>query len=536
MPFSKTKIKRILMPTIAMLVLALLTGATVKYGDSAKRFLTAYEIFTEVLQRIREDYVEEISSEALVEHAIEGMLTQLDPHSRYLSTDYFKRFNQNYEGYSGIGIEFDVIDRHITVMAVMKSGPAEKAGIIPGDRITAIEGKNAVGLTRDEAPQHLMGPKGTSVNVTVKRYASPDALQFNLTRSEIHVESVPYAFILKPGLGYIGILRFSSTTGVELEQAIIKLKAEGMRSLILDLRGNGGGYLDAAVDVADCFLPAGRRIVYTQGRGQKSAREFFATGRKYQGEFPVLVMIDRYSASASEIVSGALQDWDRGLIVGETSFGKALVQSQYRFRNGSALMMTTARYYTPAGRLIQRPYEEKTLEQYYAEVLDDSLRQIWLTETERPLKKSMLLKRKIVGGGGIWPDCTLASEPDTLSQLLKCIVRAPGRPIFKFTEAHIKKHPQLKNDFNHFMRHYQPTKTLIAQFLRYLKENGVSGLYMPTLQDQVDIRFFLKQSMADLIWGEEARYKIQLLRDVHLLEALDHLPETELLALQCQQR
>ena len=531
MHFPNAVFKRFFIPAMALFTILLLTGATLKYGDSARRFLTAYEIFTEVLQRVREDYVEEISSDELIQHAIDGMLTQLDPHSNYLRSDHFKRFNQNFDGYSGIGIEFDVIENQITVMATIKNGPAEKAGLMPGDRITGIDGVNAIGLTREEAPQHLLGPEGSSVNVTVKRFGTPNPLNFKLIRNQIHVESVPYAFMLKPDLGYIGIIRFSSTTGAELEKALIRLKAEGMRRLILDLRGNGGGYLDAAVDVAGCFLPEGRRIVYTQGRDQRGYREFFSTGRKYQGDFPVLVMIDRYSASASEIVSGAMQDWDRALVVGEASFGKALVQSQYRFKDGSALLMTTARYYTPGGRLIQRPYANKTLEQYYAEVLDDSLRQIWLNHTERPLKKSMRLKRKVYGGGGIWPDYTLSTEPDTLSPLLRRIIRAPGRPLFKFTEAYVKKNPALKQNFNDFIRSFQPDKTMITHFLRYLKNQGVQGLHMPTLQDQIDISFFLKQSMADILWGEEARYKIQLLRDVRLLEALEFMPQTEALTL-----
>ena len=221
-----------------------------------------------------------------------------------------------------------------------------------------------------------------------------------IIRDEIHVKSIPYIFMIEKDIGYMHIVRFSKTTEEELIVGLQELQSQGMKKLVLDLRNNGGGYLLAAVGVVDKFLEKDRKIVYTRGRIKSSFHQFFSTNKNTYSTLPIIILINRHSASASEIVSGSLQDWDRALILGETSFGKGLVQNQYTFKDGSALLITTARYYTPSGRLIQRPFDNKSREEYYRQVLDDSLRTLWEQEPTRPEYQTMILQRDILGGGG----------------------------------------------------------------------------------------------------------------------------------------
>ena len=357
--------KRIILGIFFGLSFILITGATTRLYNYGRSLYEKIELFSEIIVKIKNEYVEEKDPQELIEDAIKGVVSGLDPHTTYLSAEYFKQWNQNYDGYSGIGVTFDIVKDKITIMSVFDDGPSDKVGLMSGDRIVAIEGKSAIGMKRDEVPLTLMGPRGTKVEVTIERRDWDEGRNFIITRDRVHVQSIPFAFMINPGTGYIGIIRFSSTTVEELREALKKLEAQGMKQLILDLRSNGGGRLDAAVDVVDKFLPRNKRIVYTKGRVRGSFREFFSTDRSTHTIQPLIVILNRASASASEIVAGAMQDWDRGLILGETSFGKGLVQRQYPFKDGSALFMTTARYYTPSGRLIQRSYDDKSLEEYY---------------------------------------------------------------------------------------------------------------------------------------------------------------------------
>ena len=504
-----------------------LSTASIRMYNSNKSLLEQIKLFSAIFDRINRDYVEEKDPEKLLDDAIKGMVSSLDPHTAYLTADYFKQWSERYEGYSGIGVTFDIVRNKITVMSVIVGGPSEKVGLQPGDRIVTIDGEPAVGMKRDEVPLKLMGPRGTKVDVSVERSGWQEPKPFTIVRDEVHLESIPYAFMIKPDVGYIGIVRFSSTTGHELEQSLQNLEAQGMKQLVLDLRYNGGGYLEAAVEVAERFLPRGKRIVYTQGRIREAFREYFSTGKTAQSDLPFIVLINRASASASEIVAGAMQDWDRGLILGETSFGKGLVQTQYRFNDGSALLMTTARYYTPSGRLIQRPYDEKSLEEYYEEADSDSLRRQRESDPSRPSYRTLILRRKVYGGGGITPDIFLTSERDTVSAVMRKILQSPDRLFFTFTEDYVKNHPELRVDFNPFLRNFTPDGNTLQKFLGYIRDFGLAMTRQEFIDNKQDIQFFLKQSIADEIWGDEARYKVQMLRDRQLVEALGYLSESE---------
>ena len=519
--------KRIILGIFFGLSFILITGATTRLYNYGRSLYEKIELFSEIIVKIKNEYVEEKDPQELIEDAIKGVVSSLDPHTTYLSAEYFKQWNQNYDGYSGIGVTFDIVKDKITIMSVFDDGPSDKVGLMSGDRIVAIEGKSAIGMKRDEVPLTLMGPRGTKVEVTIERRDWDEGRNFIITRDRVHVQSIPFAFMINPGTGYIGIIRFSSTTVEELREALKKLEAQGMKQLILDLRSNGGGRLDAAVDVVDKFLPRNKRIVYTKGRVRGSFREFFSTDRSTHTIQPLIVILNRASASASEIVAGAMQDWDRGLILGETSFGKGLVQRQYPFKDGSALFMTTARYYTPSGRLIQRSYDDKSLEEYYLEIVNDSLRRVQGMDDSRPSFKTLILGRKVYGGGGITPDAFILSDNDTLTTVVRKIVTSPHRLLYTFSEEYVKYHPELEKDANHFIRNYQPDSKVLQQFLKHIRNNGLKITNEEFLRNKKDIQYFLKQSIATEIWGDEARYKVRMLRDKQLLEALKYFPQAQ---------
>ncbi len=529
--------KQIKLTVISFISIVLLTGVSILAYDVGSTLYSQIELFSDILQKIELNYVDEKNPQELMQNAIRGMISALDPHTTYLTSEQFDQWSKQYEGYTGIGITYDVIRERITVMSVFSGGPSDKAGILIGDRIISIDGKSAVGIGREEAPLLLMGPKGTKVNLTIERKGLTDTKDIAVIRDEVHLNSIPYIFIIQPGVGYIRINRFTETTGEELEKGLDKLEAQGMKQLILDLRGNGGGYLEAAVQVVDKFLPGGRRIVYTKGRTQGSSHEFFSTNQNTHPLYPLIVIIDRISASASEIVAGALQDWDRALIIGETSFGKGLVQTQYLLKDGSSLLMTTARYYTPSNRLIQRPYDNISLEDYYREVTDDVARKEWENDPSRPIVKTQILKRNVYGGGGITPDIFLRSKPDTISIVVRNILSSPEKCFFTFIEDYMKDHSELVGkDYNQFLKNYTPNGNTLQMFLNHIRELGFQITNEEFVSNKKDIEFVLKQYIASKIWGDEASYKVQVMRDYQLLETLNHLSQSEDLLAQSYSR
>ena len=501
-----------------------ITGFTSQAYQSGRNLYHELELFHSVLQTIQTNYVDEKEPHELVLHAINGMISDLDPHTNYMTAEEFNQWNQRFEGYSGIGIYFDVLKDKITVLSVIRGGPSEMIGLRAGDRIIAIDGESVIGIKRDDVPLKLMGPEGTQVTITVERTGLKQPFTYTIIRKAIHLQSVPFSFVLKPDIGYINVTRFASTTEEEFGRALEKLEKEGINSLIIDLRNNGGGYMDAAVKMSDHFLPGGKRIVFTKGRIPDSYREFYSTGRMTKRLYPVIIMQNRSSASASEIVAGALQDWDRGLIVGEASFGKGLVQSQFQFDDGSALLVTTAKYYTPTGRVIQRPYSDKSFEEYYTEVYSDTFNQANLDHTNQSEYKTMVLQREVYGGGGITPDVFLKADSDSISTILGRLVLSPKRLFFSFVQQYSKKNPEIGRDFNQFLAEYQPDTEALNSFYAYIQTEGFKMAREQFQENLDDIRFMLKQHLAAAIWGEEARYKTQMLRDKQLVEAVTYLP------------
>jgi len=520
--------KRIFLFLLCGLVFLFLLNAF-QWTSNNRAFFLKLRVFGQILERIQSDYIESKDPNTLIESAIQGVISELDPHTTYFTKEQFEKWNQEFEGYSGIGIYFDIIDGKITIISVIQGGPADKAGLEVGDRIVAIDGESALHIKRDDVPLKLMGPQGTKVTILVERKGWKTPRSFSLIREEVHLKSVPNAFFIRPGIGYIRLSSFTSTTEIELEEAFTRLENMGMHSLILDLRQNSGGYLETAVKVVDKFLPGGKKIVYTQGRIPDVSREYFSTNRTTHRLVPMIVLIDRASASASEIVAGALQDWDRALIVGEISFGKGLVQNPYRFEDGSALLLTTAHYYTPSGRMIQRSYREKSQAEYYNE-MDTPYWRKWTPgqKPERPVFHTLLLGRTVYGGGGIVPDVFFQSLPDTLSPTIRNILYSPQRPLFTFAEQFVNRHPNLKRmRFSEFVEKFELHPDTLLSLYRHLHQTGIE-ISFPTFQHiSNEISLFTKQSLAEKLWGSEAGFQIQIKNDRALLESLQYLAEAE---------
>jgi len=493
--------------------------------DSHQNIYQKLNIFTTVLNIIQQSYVDKTDPNDLINNAIRGMLSDLDPHTNYMTSDQFKSWSKTFAGYSGIGISFDIIRKKITIMSVFEGGPAFRSGLQAGDHIIEINGESAIGIKRDDVPKKLMGPAGTQVRVTIERDGWEKPKEFTLTREKIKVESIPDAAMLRPGIGYVRIARFSATTGQELEKALNKLESEGMDKLILDLRGNSGGYLQIATEVADKFIPGGKMIVYTKGRIPSSYRDYRATDEATHPLYPLIVLIDHGSASASEIVSGAIQDWDRGLIVGKTSFGKGLVQSQYPFKDGSVLLVTTAKYYTPSGRCIQRDYSHKSKDEYYKEAYVDSL--IKKNSKNLPAFKTFG-GRTVYGGGGIRPDIMLESKEKPPSRFIIDLVYDPNRYFYTFIEDYLHEHPEIKQmKLLDFVRDFSVSSEMLSNFKAYvLRANKkIKADKFGEANNTKDLKYLLKREIAYHIWGEKGQFQVNLMRDMVLQQSMDYFPQ-----------
>ena len=355
-------------------------------------------------------YVEDVNQEKLAEDAIKGMLEKLDPHSTYSNAKEVKQMNESLEGsFEGIGVQFNIMEDTLVVLQTISNGPSEKVGIIPGDRIVMVNDTAIAGvkMSKEDIMQRLRGPKGTKVELKIVRLGIKGLLPFTVIRDKIPVYSLDASYIIRPGIGYIRIGNFGATTYEEFMNAMAKLTAEGMKDLIIDLQDNGGGYLQASVMLVNEFLNKGDMIVYTEGRNSPR-RDYRADGSNiFDGR--VVVLVNEYSASASEITAGAIQDQDRGTIVGRRTFGKGLVQRPIEFEDGSMIRLTIAHYYTPSGRCIQKPYTKGEKKDYVSDI-DKRYRNGELTNADSihfadSLKFHTLRKNRVVyGGGGIMPD------------------------------------------------------------------------------------------------------------------------------------
>lgn len=431
-----------------------------------------------VVNYIESEYVDTVTRHDMVEVAIPAILKSLDPHSVYIPAKDVQRMNEPLEGnFEGIGVTFNMPNDTVVIMTTVAGGPSEQLGILPGDRIITIDDTLVAGVNMpdEEIISRLKGPRGTSVNVGIQRKDEPELLGFTITRDKIPLVSVDVAYMVTDEIGYIKISKFSRTTYQEFIEGLEKLKALGLKKLIIDLRGNGGGYMDAATNIADELLEKGKLIVYTEGRA-RARDEVFSNDRASFTQGEVLVLIDEMSASASEILAGAIQDNDRGTIMGRRSFGKGLVQEPLMLADGSALRLTIARYYTPTGRCIQRPYVNGT-EEYYNDLhqryVNGEYEQIDSTVFPDSLRYITPGGKSVYGGGGIMPDIFVPLDTSGISDYF---IRLRNRGLiyrfsFEYTDIN-------RDKLDHFNRYqeliaYLKRQNLLEQFIEYAEEKGI---------------------------------------------------------------
>ncbi len=475
-------------------------------------------------------YVEDVDWDEAVEGAITGMLEKLDPHSIYIPSKKVKENKESFSGkYEGIGIQFDVIDDYLTVISPIPGTPSYKAGIRSGDRIIKINGVSAIGIANEDVPKKLKGPKGTSVDITISRDAVEEPLEFTIVRDVIPLSTITASFMADDSTGYIFVNRFAAITAKEVEENLTKLEKQGMKRLILDLRWNSGGYLHEAVKLAGKFLKGHKLVVYTKGRSQRIDEEYFSDqfGRRNVRSYPLIVLINRGSASASEIVAGAIQDFDRGLIVGENSFGKGLVQKEFPLKDGSAVRVTTAKYYTPSGRCIQRDYKGKTPEQYYDDVPDSS----WITPDSLNNRQLHYTEkgRIVYGGGGIQPDFFVANteyskSPKLTNEILQ------KRLFFEFANTYAQKHPELKTSLHQFRNEFHIGSNELRSFKRLVTQKDIEFEDEDFVKDIDFIITRLKGEIARKFWDNDGYYYILLTHDLQFQKALSLFEEAKRMA------
>ena len=450
----------------------------------------------EVVTYVHDNYVDTMSRKVIEEKAIDGLLEKLDPHSVYIPAEDFHTANDPLLGsFDGIGVQFRIENDTVTVINPVSGGPSEKLGIRAGDRIVKVDGKNIAGIkiTTNDVMRKLKGPKGTIVKVAIFRRGTAGLTDYTITRDEIPTYSVDIAYMAKPGIGYIRLSNFSKNTHEEMHKALETLLKDGMKKLILDLRGNGGGYLQAAIDVADEFLRKGDLIVYTQGmHHEREVANASSEGLFESGD--LVVMVDEGTASAAEIVSGAIQDHDRGTILGRRSFGKGLVQEQLDFKDGSALRLTVSRYYTPTGRCIQKSYKdglEVYNSDYYHRFMSGELEHPDSIKFPDSLKFKTPKGKTVYGGGGIMPDIYIPIEKDSL--LAYYNLCSNKGLIYQFAFDYTDRNRLQMLHFKKgdaFERGFSVSEPVFAEFVKYADSKGVkrkgkelakSDLYIKTM-------------------------------------------------------
>jgi len=528
--FNSLKFSTILFAAVIGIVLGVFLNKAFS-GDNLRESISK---FNDVLTFTEKYYVEEVDTQKLVESAINGMLNTLDPHSVYISTKEMTQVEESFRGdFEGIGIEFQVVNDTLTVVSPITGGPSEALGIMSGDRIIKIDDKNVIGITNDDVRKKLRGKAGSEVKVTITRVGLSKPIEFNIVRDKIPLYSVDTHFMLDQTTGYVSVSRFSETTYDELVEALNDLNANGMKQLVLDLRGNPGGYLNQAVKISDLFISGKKKIVYTEGRRKEFDEEYFASDPSKFENIPLIVLINRGSASASEIVSGAVQDWDRGLIVGETSFGKGLVQRQFELPDNSALRLTISQYFTPSGRLIQRDYKnKKNKEEYYAEAMDgddtegDNLNHTVEQDSAKPEYKTS--KGRIVyGGGGITPDYIV--KQGTITPYTQNLLRK--NVFYTFVLSYLDKNGRtIKNNFNSllkFQSDYAISDELMSKLIDYASSKEVTFNEEEYRKDKEYIKSRLKAQIARNYWKNEGWYSVLLTTDDQMMKAITLFSEAK---------
>jgi carboxyl-terminal processing protease len=489
--------------------------------------------FGDILNLINQNYVDTANVSQITESAIRGMLQKLDPHSAYLPPKVRDQEQERFSGnYFGIGVLFRIIKDTITVLTPLIGGPSERLGMLCGDRIVKINGESAVGIKSDDVPKKLKGPQGTKVTIQIKREGSPNLIPLTIVREGVPIRTVD-AFWMMEGtdIGYIYVNKFAATTVEEVQKAAQNLKQQGMKKLVLDLRNNAGGYLQQAFGLVDEFVPAGKTIVYTKARNEVLSERYFSTRAGSLENIPLIVLINSGSASASEIVSGAIQDLDRGLVVGETSFGKGLVQVPYQLSDGSELRLTIARYYTPSGRCIQRSYAGDRSKYYALEGREDveegsNLDHKHENDTTPRPKFKTAAGRIVYGGGGIVPDYVVKN--DTASKFIR-LLSSKG-VIQDFADNIVIKsgndlRAKYAKDIVQFLQKYDLDDAALAELKRTATERKADWKDEDFVRDAAILNRSIKALITSYIWNTSPEFVESYVENKEVEKAIQLFPE-----------
>jgi carboxyl-terminal processing protease len=463
----------------------------------------------QVMDKVSRFYVDSIDDAQVVENTIEKMLHELDPHSSYLSKEELAELSEQLEGeFEGIGVSFNILEDTIYIIRAISGGPSEKVGIMAGDRIVKVEEElvAGTGITTRDVQRLLKGPKGTRVDVSIHRRGEAELLDFNITRDKIPVFSLDASYMVNDRVGYVKLARFSHTSIEEFETAVKNLKSEGMEDLILDLSGNGGGWLPVAVELTDHFLSGDKEIVRTEGT-KVPDRKYKSRKSGLFEEGKLVIMIDGNSASASEIVSGAIQDWDRGVIVGRRSFGKGLVQQPFQLSDGSMIRLTVARYYTPTGRLIQKPYENG-YEDYTMDLINrynkgelNSADSIVFPESQR--YSTLTMNRTVYGGGGIMPDYFVPFDTTEYSDYYRRLINRGifNRFVLQYVDEHREELLQQYSGFDLFSSKFQPSKSQMDALISFASSEDLEFNQQDWDISKNQVKLLFKGYLARDLWG-----------------------------------
>ena len=489
--------------------------------------LSKLKSLSKILQYIDRFYVEDVEMEKILNGAIHGLLNELDPHSSYIEPKDADSVKEQIEGeFEGIGIEFAILDGYITVVSPIPDTPSDRAGLISGDKITKINQESAYMITQDEVFDKLRGPKGSKVDLTIKRQGI-DPFEVTLKRAKIPIFSISAALLYNDDTGYIKMNRFGQKTFQELYQSIDSLKNVGMKNIVLDLRNNPGGLMDQAIEIVDLFINSNDTILFTKGRIRSANEIFYASKSRNDNKMPIITLMNRGSASASEIVSGAIQDLDRGLVVGETSFGKGLVQRQFPLDDGSMVRITIAKYYTPSGRMIQRSYDEGK-DTYYTDIWTEDNREV--NDSTLALRPTFKTKkgRHVYGGGGITPDIFINNDYEYQDKTQRLLTN-PERLIFKYANILSPEFEQFTS-FNNYSDAIKNSSFLhINKFIDWV--NDIDKEMLLTKEeielDWAKIQNRIYAEIARIFWGNNFYYHIILNEDVQFQVALENLEKAK---------
>ena len=504
------------------------TTVTGKSGDDIQKF-------KEVLGLIKDEYVDTTKTGALVDDAIEHMLDKLDPHSSYIPISQRVEANEDLQGnFEGIGIEFNIFHDTLVVVTALSGGPSEAVGLRPGDKIIKVGEKMIahVGLTNPQVMKLLKGPKGTEAKLEVIRKNEKASLKFTIIRDKIPQHSVDVSYMVDANTGYIKVNRFSQTTIDEFQQAMDKLKKQGMTKLVLDLQGNPGGYMNQAIDLADEFLSAGKKIVFTKGKDKKYNSDAMSTNKGDFEKGDLIVLVNEGSASASEILAGALQDNDRALVVGRRSFGKGLVQSPFDLSDGSELRLTISRYYTPSGRSIQKPYGD--MEEYSKDMLKRYKHGEFFNADSIKFNDSLIYHtlngRTVYGGGGIMPDYFVPLDTTQNSHYLNELYISNSVQEYTFHYADKHKAELTKMGYEKYFMKFTITDDMLSQLVKVGEQNKVPANLKDLQRHKKDFQVNVKAQIARKIWSNEGFYPIFNQNNEVLQQALklfDRIPDLD---------